>query len=310
MKKRPFCSRFSRVFFQSVCLILGACLSGGARSAWADQVYVDSPLRIQNTGTNTVVHWQLPTECSTNLVLQCASDPGGPWTTITNAPEPFVVANPTNRFYRTSFALPGGGPDEAEIIQLVRDYAFSSISNLNPSIQFDIRIEPVRDLWEELGVQVCFVFKQGSNTPKFSCFIHEGAVMSPYRWPFDHLGGGGLRSGFVHGESFYYTYAEGSGILYALVGKLQIVNGKMKTWHTDGITNDAWWLRLYLSRENDGSISVKSGRPWTQGGFESFNWWYDSEDFGWIDESDSESTKLRGMDGSVIATFMPVLAED
>ena len=87
--------------------------------------------------------------------------------------------------------------------QSVRAFAFSADPQLNPESEFDIRIEPIRGLWEGLQVQVTVVrcIAGGQEFSRFACVLHQGVV----RTLGTSLGGYGLMSGLVHGESFYFT---------------------------------------------------------------------------------------------------------
>jgi hypothetical protein len=275
---------------------LAACawLSVATLSAWADQVTVDCPLRIVRTDTNVAVFWQLPAECSTNLVLQSAADLSGPWSTIPGATDPFVPpTSMTQQVFRPALMLPTGCSNALQIAHLIRTFAFSANTNLNPATEFDIQIEPIRDLWDSLAVQVMIVREavRGGEFNRFACIIHDGTV----RAIGQSIGGYGLMSGLVQGQSFYFTYSFGSGVHRSHVGKLQIENGEVKVWDTGGFVNQD----LFLRRTNT-AVTVESGR------FESFNGWQDLGDFGWIDESDPAATTLVGTNGNVLAVFSPV----
>ena len=267
-------------------------LSAATLCVCADQVTVDCPLRILVTGTNAAVFWQLPTECATNLTLQSAGEPSGPWTTIPGVAQPFVVANPaTPQFFRTELLLPPGCPNASQMAQSIRTFAFTSKTNLNPATEFDIRIEPVRGLWDGLGVQVLIVryLAAGEEFNRQACILHEATV----RTVGQSTGGYGLMTGLVKGQSFYFTYSWGSGMHRSHLGKLRIVHGELTIWDSGGFLNQD----LFLSRQADETIAVESGT------FESFNGWLKSADFGRIDETDPAVTKVVGLDGSTLALF-------
>jgi len=277
-----------------VIVAVGTLLSGGALSTSADQVSVDPPLSILGTGTNVPVFWQLSTECATNLILKSAPDPSGNWSSITGAAQPFIPANPTsNQVFRTEFILPVGCSNASQIAQLVRSFYASSHTNLNPATEFDVRIEPVRDLWETLGVQVMMVRSMvgGQEGNRFGCVLYDGTVNE-----LGHsFGGYGLMSGLVKGQSFYFTYSFGSGMHRSQVGKLQIVDGAVKLWAAgDFLSRD-----LFM-RRTDTEIAIETGI------FLDFNGWTEPGEFGWIDESDPVATKVMGLDGGVLSVFLPV----
>jgi len=46
--------------------------------------------------------------------------------------------------------MPIGSADTSPIAQLARDFAFSSMPQLNPATEFDIRVMLVGGLWEAL----------------------------------------------------------------------------------------------------------------------------------------------------------------
>lgn len=277
-----------------VIVALGTLLSGGILSSRADQMSVDPPLSILSTETNVAVFWQLPAECATNLVLTTAPDPSGNWSLITGAAQPFVPADPTgSQVFRTEFILPVGCSNASQIAQLVRSFYASSHTNLNPAAEFEIRIEPVRDLWEALGIQImkARLVVGGQEASRFGCVLYGGTVTELGR----SFGGYGLMSGLVKGQSFYFTYSFGSGLQRSQVGKLQIVEGAVKLWATD----DFFERDLFL-RRTDSAIAIESGL------FQVFNGWTEPGDFGWIDESDPAATKVIGLDGSVLSVFLPV----
>lgn len=268
----------------------------GAGDASADQVRVNSALKILREGANLAVYWQLPAECDTNLTLQWASDPSGPWSVIAGAGQPFVPLENwrSNGFYRVELPLPAGSSNASQIAQSVRAFAFASNPQLNPLTRFDIRLEPIRGLWEALQIQVAEVWcgLEGQQVNPFACVIYHGAV----KVLGSSFGGYGLMSGLLQGEGFYFTYSWGSGIHRSHLGKLQIVNGEVKLWDTGGFNS----LDLFFSRRVNGEIVVEAGR------YEGFNAWQQPVSYGRIDESDPASTKLVGADGSVLATFTPV----
>jgi hypothetical protein len=107
-----------------------------------------------------------------------------------------LVANKGNSgFFRAELVLPAGSANASEIARSVRDFAFSSNPQLNPATQFDIRIEPVRGLWEALQTQVVDVryLGDGQEFNRFACVLHNGSVKTLGV----SFGGYGLMSGLM-----------------------------------------------------------------------------------------------------------------
>jgi len=131
---------------------------------------------------------------------------------------------------------------------------------------------------------------QFGNT--YACVLHEGKAQGLGQ----SFGGWGLLSGLMQGETFYFTYSQGSGRHRSHVGKLQLVDNAVKLWDAGGF----YELDLFLSRQPDGHIVVVSGV------FEAFNRYAKSADYARIDKTDPSATKLIGLDGGVLATLLPV----
>lgn len=264
--------------------------------ACADEVFVDSHPKILREGTNAVLFWRLPAECGDWLYLESAPAPNGPWSRMSDPEEPLTVAagQGADRFFRTELLMPTGAPGALQIAQSVRGFALSSNPDLNPATQFDIRIEPVRGLWEVMQIQAVDVryLVNGEEFNRFSGVLYSGSV----RALGQSFGGYGLMSGLVQGSSFYFTYSWGSGIHRSHVGKLQVVNGDLQVWDSGGFFD----VDLFLSRRGNGQIAIVSGK------FESFNQWMQSSEYAQVDETDVAATKLIGLDGTVLATLLPI----
>lgn len=298
----PLNCRFPRLHPFFALLAAGAWLGGIAPCAWADQVVVDCRLGIVRRDATLNLSWHLPLESSANLFLQSASSPSGPWSTISNAQEPFELAPTLSKdsFFRAGMALPSGSPDAAQIAQSVRAFAFASNPGLNPSAQFEIRLAPVRGLWETMQIQVANVrclSADGQLFNQFACVLRGGALQTLGR----SVGGHGLMSGLVRDDTFYFTYSWGSGVHRSHVGKLQIVNSEAKFWDSGALFGGLLFRDVFVSRRPDGEIAL------FKGSFQSFNRWQLPVEVGVIDRSDPAAPKIVDLDGGVLATLIPAV---
>ena len=289
--------RFQGLVAAIAYLVTGVWLMGFGLPAWADNVIVDSSLKVSRNDTNTVVSWQFPPECGTNLYLQVAPDIGGPWSKLNNPAQPLILplSQGGSGFVRAIWDLPEGSPNAAQIDQSIRNFAFSTQTNLNPATVFNIRVEPVQGLWEMLQTEVVIVKEtiNGQFANEFAYVIHNGNAQNLGI----SIGGYGLMSGLMQGTNFYYTYSWGSGIHRSQVGKIQIVDGEVNFWGTSGFVFES--EDIFLSRRPDGKITVESG------GFGGFNVCLHPTDYGLIDETDPSATKVIDLNSNVLATLVP-----
>ena len=276
-------------------LVFDAWLGGFTARIMADPVTVNCQLAIRREGANAAIVWNLPIGEGYGVTFQSASSIRGPWSTVANAvdghTEPLSASE--GRFFRVVAMMPGTAASSLPVTQLVRDFAFSSIPQLNPATEFEIRWVPIKGLWQALEVQVfkvrCFVDRQQFN--EFDCVIHQGKLTVLGC----SIGGYGLMSGVVQSSSLYYTYSWGSGIHRSHIGRLEVVNDELKFWESAGFAD----RDLFVSPTSSGGIQVLSGK------YAEVNQWLDSQEFGTIDQQDPAQMKIIGPDGAVVGTLLP-----
>jgi hypothetical protein len=281
-------------------LVFMAWSSGFTARILADPVTVDCQLAIRRQGAHTVIGWNLPIEEGYDINLQSAPGIGGPWSPAGQAAdghaEPLSAGE--GRFFRVVLTMPGETAGTLSVGQLVRDFAFSSIPQLNPATEFEIRWVPIRGLWPALGVQVfkvrCFVDRQQFN--EFDCVIRQGKLTVLGC----SIGGYGLMSGVVQPSGFYYTYSWGSGIHRSHIGRMEVVNEELKFWESGGFAG----RDLFVSPTSSGGIQVVAGR------YAEVNQWLEAQEFGLIDQQDPAQMKIIGPDGEVVETLLPTDAEN
>ncbi len=184
-------------------------------------------------------------------------------------------------------------PTPQRVEQLVREFAFSSKPNLNTNTEFSISRFDVKDLWEAMQVEVLDIqyMIHGQSFNGFVGLYHDGKIilLAP------NFGGYGLMSGMVSKGEFYYTYSFGSGIHRSHVAKLQVHDGRLKHWDSDGFQA----TDLFVSGGSDGKVHVLSGK------FNYFNHWETAKDIGTIAEGNSPTIQIIDPNGKVVVSTFP-----
>jgi hypothetical protein len=166
------------------------------------------------------------------------------------------------------------GLDEA--VELVSIWAYEDQPEMGPGVSFDVVEYQVPDLWETMQLQLFFAEYLSSdegqrfNEEMFVCYEGELHAFG------EALGGYGLMSAVLRGESLYYTYAWGSGIHRSQIGRLAISDGQLDFLASGGFVD----VNLFV-RFNGDELEVDVGT------FIGFNDW-EGELYGTLLEADSE----------------------
>jgi hypothetical protein len=189
-------------------------------------------------------------------------------------------------------ARSGEPPASAEVARLVKAYAFSVNSNLNPRTEFPLQEFKIKGLWEQMHLQLWDVkcaLDQKEFCP-FNVLYHDTNIVTIGC----SVGGYGMMSGLVLSNAFYYTYSWGSGVHRSHVGKLVVAGGKLKFSETGGFTNKD----LFVGTNAAGAVRVFAGT------FRHFNDWSGTE-FGSIAPATDSELRLIAPDGSTQKPSLP-----
>ena len=174
---------------------------------------------------------------------------------------------------------------------LVREQAFLAQPDLNPATIFKVEEYDVKNLWENLGVQLLLVRYMSAKGEPFNETLmayHDRKLT-----PFGHAAGGhGLMSTVMVGKHLYYTFSWGSGLHRSQIGRLSVDGAGLAINESGGFEN----VDLFVRKDGDG-IRVEAGR------FVGFNSWEPGRTFGWLRTKGSFLAVIDDAGNEIVSRF-------
>ena len=161
-------------------------------------------------------------------------------------------------------------------------YASVHFPELAPRTRFHLDRYEIPGLEEKLSSTAYLASFLGPNGRPFNelLLLFRKGEVTPFGTVF---GGWGLMSAAVHGNCLYYTYSWGSGIHRSHVGRVSIVQGKLRILDSIGYQN----ANIFVKVSGQGVSAY-------QGEFTSFNQWRGDLLLKDIDRLYSDSLACRG----------------